>query len=54
MASRMVMFYRPQVTQMNEEPASKSTLYLTLTHLHDENPEPREVCYHLEIDPPQV
>jgi hypothetical protein len=38
--------------QMNEEPAPKSSLDLTLTqHPHDENLAPREVHTHLEIDP---
>ncbi len=37
---------------MNEEPAPKSSLDLTLTqHPRDENLAPREVHTHLEIDP---
>ncbi len=37
---------------MNEEPPPKSSLYLTLTqHPHDEEPEPRKVCVHLEVEP---
>jgi hypothetical protein len=53
MASRMATFYGPQVTQVNEEPASKLSLNLTLTqHPHDEDPEPRKVHAHFEVDPP--
>jgi hypothetical protein len=40
MASRMVTPYEPQTAQANEEPPSKSSLYLTLTqHPCDEEPE---------------
>jgi hypothetical protein len=37
---------------MNEELPLESTLDLTLTqHPCDENPDPREVCRHLEVEP---
>jgi hypothetical protein len=53
MASHMAMSYRLQIMQVNEEPAPESSLNLTLTqHPHDEDPEPREVCARLEVDPP--
>jgi hypothetical protein len=40
---------------MNEELALKSSLNLTLTrHLCDEDQKSREVCTHLEIDPPRA
>jgi len=53
MASRMPTSYGPQATQMNEKPASESSLDLTLMqHPCDENPKPREVRAHFEIDPP--
>jgi hypothetical protein len=53
MASRMPTSYVPQATQMNEKPASESSLDLTLMqHPCDENPKPREVRAHFEIDPP--
>jgi hypothetical protein len=40
---------------MNEEPPLKSFLDLTLTqHLCDEQPKPRKVCVHLEVEPPQA
>jgi hypothetical protein len=53
MASRMPTSYGPQATQMNEKPASESSLDLTLMqHPCDENPKPREVRVHFEIDPP--
>jgi hypothetical protein len=52
MASHMATSYGPQATQVNEKSALKSSLNLMLTqHLHDENPAPREVRVHLEIDP---
>jgi hypothetical protein len=38
---------------MNEEPPSESSLDLTLMqHPRDEELEPREVCAHLEVEPP--
>jgi hypothetical protein len=53
MASHMVTSYEPQATQANEEPPPKSFLDLTLMqHPHDEEPEPREVRAHLEVEPP--
>jgi hypothetical protein len=53
MASRMATSYGPQVTQVNEKPAPKSSLDLTLTqHLYDEDLAPREVRIRLKIDPP--
>jgi len=52
MVSRMVTSYRPQTAQTNEKLPSKSFLNLTLTqHLRDEEPEPREVHAHLEVEP---
>jgi hypothetical protein len=55
MASRMVTSYRPQAAQANEEPPPESSLDLTLTqHPRDEEPEPQEVCAHLEVEPPQA
>jgi hypothetical protein len=55
MASRPVTSYGPQVAQVNEKLASKSSLDLTLTQqLRDEDPTPREVHVRLEIDPPQA
>jgi hypothetical protein len=52
MASRIVTSYGPQAAQANEEPPLKSSLDLTLTqHLHDEEPEPREVCVRLAVEP---
>jgi hypothetical protein len=51
----MAISYGPQTTQVNEEPPPESSLDLTLTqHFHDEDLEPREVCAHLEVKPPQV
>jgi hypothetical protein len=53
MASHIVTSYGPQATQANEEPPPESSLDLTLTqHPHDEEPEIREVCTHLEVEPP--
>jgi hypothetical protein len=53
MASRTITIYEPQVAQTNEEPPSESSLDLTLTqHPRDEKLEPREVCAHLEVEPP--
>jgi hypothetical protein len=55
MTSRIVTSYGPQAAQVNEEPPSKSSLDLTLTqHPHDEELEPRKVCAHLEVEPPQA
>ncbi len=55
MASHMVAFYGPQAAQTNEKPPPESFLNLTLTrHLHDEEPEPQEVCACLEVEPPQT
>jgi hypothetical protein len=52
MASRMVTSYGPQVAQANEEPPLETFLDLTLTqHPRDEEPEPREVRVHLEVEP---
>jgi len=52
MASRMVTSYGPQAAQANEEPPPKSSLHLTLTqHPCDEEPEPRKVRAHLEVEP---
>jgi hypothetical protein len=53
MASRMVTSYGPQAAQANEELPPESSLDLTLTqHARDEEPEPWEVCAHLEVEPP--
>jgi hypothetical protein len=55
MVLRMATSYGPQVTQVNEEPAMESSLNLTLTqHPCDEDPKPREVRAHLEVDPFQT
>jgi hypothetical protein len=55
MVSRIITSYGPQATQANEEPPSKSSLDLTLTqHPHDEEPEPREMWAHLEVEPPRA
>jgi hypothetical protein len=51
MVSRMVTFYEPQVAQMNEEP---SLDFMLTQHPRDEDPTPRKVCAHLEVDPPQI
>jgi len=52
MALRMVTSYRPQAAQANEKPPPESFLDLTLTqHPRDEEPEPREVCARLEVNP---
>jgi hypothetical protein len=51
----MAMSYRPQATQVNEEPPLESSLNLTLTqHPHDENPEFQKVCAHFEVEPPRA
>jgi hypothetical protein len=55
MASRTVTSYGPQVTQVNEEPPSESSLDLTLTqHPRDEKLEPREVRARLKVEPPRA
>jgi hypothetical protein len=55
MASCIVTSYGPQAAQVNEEPPLESSLNLTLTqHPCDEEPEPREVRAHLEVEPPQA
>jgi hypothetical protein len=55
MALRMVTSYGPQAAQTNEKPPPESSLDLTLTqHPRDEEPEPREVRAHLEIEPPRA
>jgi hypothetical protein len=52
MALRMVASYRPQTAQVNKESPPKSSLNLTLTqHPRDEEPEPREVHAHFEVEP---
>jgi hypothetical protein len=51
----MVTSYKPQTTQTNQELPSESFLNLTLTqHPRDEEPEPREVRAHLEVEPLQA
>jgi hypothetical protein len=53
MVSRTITSYGPQATQTNEEPPLESFLDLTLTqHPRDEEPEPREVRAHFEVEPP--
>ncbi len=55
MASYPDTSYRPQIAQVNEEPALESSLKLTLTqHPRDEDPTPREVRARLEVDPLRV
>jgi hypothetical protein len=55
MASCMVTSYELQAAQVNEEPPPESSLDLTLTqHPCDEEPEPREVRAHLEVEPPRA
>jgi hypothetical protein len=55
MALRIITSYGLQAAQVNEEPPSESSLDLTLTqHPHDEEPEPREVCARLEVEPPRA
>jgi len=55
MASRIVTSYKLQATQANEKPPPESSLDLTLTqHPCDEEPELREVCARLEIEPPRA
>ncbi len=52
-ASHIVTFYGPQAAQANEEPLLESSLDLTLMqHPCDEEPEPRKVHAHLEVEPP--
>jgi len=51
MVLHMAMSYKLQVAQVNEEPASESSLALTLTqHPCDEEPKQWEVRVWLEID----
>jgi hypothetical protein len=51
----MVTSYKSQTAQANEEPASKSSLDLTLMqHLRDEDPNPWKVRARLEINPPRA
>jgi hypothetical protein len=50
-ASRMAMSYRSQIAQVSEELPPESSLVLTLTQHHDENPEPRKVDVHLKVEP---
>ncbi len=53
--SRTATFYGPQVVQANEGLPSESSLDLTLMqHPRDEEPEPREVHAHLEVEPPRA
>jgi hypothetical protein len=55
MASCTTTSYRPQAAQANEEPPSESSFDSTLTqHPRDEEPEPREVRAHLEVEPPRA
>ncbi len=52
MALHMTVSYELQVAQVNEKPPHESSLDLMLTHhLHDENPELREVCLCFEVEP---
>jgi hypothetical protein len=53
MASRIATSYGPQAAQANEESPSESSLTLT-QHPRDEEPEPREVRAHLEVEPPRA
>ncbi len=51
----MVTSYEPQTAQANEKPPPESSLDLTLTqHPHDEEPEPRKVRAHFEVEPPRA
>jgi hypothetical protein len=55
MALRTTTSYGPQAAQADEEPPSESFLDLTLTqHPRNEEPEPREVCARLEVEPPRA
>ncbi len=55
MALRTATSYGPQAAQADVKPPSESSLDLTLTqHLRDEEPEPREVRIHLEVEPPRA
>jgi hypothetical protein len=55
MTSCTVTSYEPQTAQANEEPPSKSSLDLTLTHHpRDEELERREVRARLEVEPPRA
>jgi hypothetical protein len=52
MALRMAMFYEPQTTQVNEEPALETSLDLKLMqHPHDEDLKRREVHARFEVEP---
>jgi len=52
MALCMATSYRPQATQLNEKLVPESSLNLVLTkHPCDENPNPRKVRAHFEVDP---
>jgi hypothetical protein len=43
----------PQIAQMNKELPQESSLdFMLMQHLHDEDPKPREVHLHLEVEPP--
>jgi hypothetical protein len=51
----MATSYGPQATQVNEEPTMESSLNLTLMqHPRDEDPKPRKVRAHFEVDPFQT
>jgi hypothetical protein len=51
----MVTFYGPLAAQANEELLMESSLDLTLTqHPRDEEPKPRKVRAHLEVEPLQA
>jgi len=51
----MATTYGLQTPQVNEKQALKLSLDLTLTqHPRDENPAPRQVRAHLEVDPPRA
>ncbi len=55
MALCMATSYGPQAAQMNEEPASKSSLDLTLMqHPCEEDPTLREMHVRLEVNPPRA
>jgi len=52
MASHMVTFYEPQVAKVNEKPTRESSLNLALmSHPSDEDPNPRKVRTHFEVNP---
>ncbi len=55
MVLHMATSYRPQVAQVNKEPPLKSSLNLTLMqHLCYEDPKPRKMRAHLEVEPLQA